>query len=162
MIERKNVALIIDCWNSKIRKSQLLIAGDGDQKISLLAQSNQNPNIIFLGNISTVQEFLQLSDFFISASISEGLPNSVLEAMATGLPCLLSDIDSHREIVGLLPKKEQLIFDLDVGLYKMIRSLKTFDYEELSASTVRIIKQNFSAKTMSEKYQNIYRKINEK
>jgi glycosyltransferase involved in cell wall biosynthesis len=39
------------------------------------------------------------SDVYVSASEQEGLPNAMLEAMATGLPVVASDIPGHRELV---------------------------------------------------------------
>lgn len=39
-----------------------------------------------------------MSDIMISASLAEGLPNSVLEGLACGLPILFSDITPHQEI----------------------------------------------------------------
>lgn len=47
-----------------------------------------------------VQEYLSESDIFISSSIHEGFGISVVEAMATGLPCILSDIDTYKEIAN--------------------------------------------------------------
>jgi glycosyltransferase involved in cell wall biosynthesis len=42
--------------------------------------------------------FLKAGDIFLSASRSEGMPHAVREAMFVGLPCLLSDIESHRNM----------------------------------------------------------------
>ena len=46
-----------------------------------------------------VKDYLQAADIFISTAVSEGLPNTVLEALSSGLPCILSDIGPHREII---------------------------------------------------------------
>jgi glycosyltransferase involved in cell wall biosynthesis len=43
--------------------------------------------------------YLQAANVYISASTAEGMPNSLLEAMACGLPALVSDIPGHLEIV---------------------------------------------------------------
>ncbi|MFP4417069.1 MAG: glycosyltransferase family 4 protein [Chitinivibrionales bacterium] len=48
-------------------------------------------------------------DFLVHPSYSEGMPNVVLEAQAMGLPCVLSDIDVHREIV--IDGKNGYLFD---------------------------------------------------
>ena len=61
--------------------------------------------------IGHVQEYLGASNYFISASLAEGLPNSVLEAMACGLPCILSNIPPHVEIHEM-NKDSSLMFDI--------------------------------------------------
>ena len=40
-----------------------------------------------------------MSDVFVSSSESEGLPNGVLEALASGIPVMLSNIPQHLEIL---------------------------------------------------------------
>lgn len=56
--------------------------------------------VYFHGFVSNVTPWLQISDLFVSASASEGMPLAVLEAISCGLPALLSDIAPHREILG--------------------------------------------------------------
>ena len=55
--------------------------------------------MIFAGRVSNVQEYLQASDFFLFASESEALPLALLEALATGLPTVASDIGGCRAII---------------------------------------------------------------
>lgn len=68
--------------------------------------------MIFVGKVSTPANYLQLSDYFISASLSEGLPMAVMEGMALGLPPVLSRIDSHIEVKKCCEEGIEL-FDLD-------------------------------------------------
>ena len=72
---------------------KLIIAGNGDreEKIKKLALSlGIQKNIIFLGAIpqKELPKFLSISDVFVRPSISEGLGNSFLEAMAAGIPII--------------------------------------------------------------------------
>ena len=47
--------------------------------------------VLFLGNRRDVKELLQMGDVFVFPSLFEGFPGAVLEAQASGLPCLISD-----------------------------------------------------------------------
>lgn len=73
---------------------ELHVFGEGEQ--SSLISSLQN--VIMHGFQSEVWEVARHMDFFISLSLSEGMPNSVLEAIDCVMPMVLSDIPQHRDI----------------------------------------------------------------
>ena len=160
LIPRKDMETVIKGFKlfNKDNNSILLIAGDGFEKEKLKTISDKN--IIFLGNISNVVEYLQLSDCFISASLAEGLPNTVLEAMSCGLPTILSDISSHRELYE--NEKGNFFKTKDVSKLSSLLKLIDDEFYKQHKLSLKIIKEKFSAKVMSEKYQKIYmEKINE-
>jgi glycosyltransferase involved in cell wall biosynthesis len=57
-------------------------------------------NVRFLGNLDPAFAFLQSSDVFCHLSRTDGLSNALLEAMATGLPCVLSRVGGNPEVVS--------------------------------------------------------------
>ncbi|GJM24716.1 MAG: hypothetical protein DHS20C16_11310 [Phycisphaerae bacterium] len=54
--------------------------------------------VTLAGRVGRVEEVLPAFDLFACSSRSEGLSNAVLEAMATGLPCVVTDVSDHREM----------------------------------------------------------------
>nr|WP_281069380.1 glycosyltransferase family 4 protein [Paenibacillus shirakamiensis] len=83
---------------------KLIVIGDGPSMADLYQYAIQegiNENIEWYGAVwkrSIVQSLLRDSDIFVSASNFEGMPISILEGMSYGLPMILSDISSHREL----------------------------------------------------------------
>ncbi|MGO3443882.1 MAG: glycosyltransferase [Pseudoalteromonas distincta] len=154
---RKDPLSIITAFQSaNIENSNLLFLGDGD-----LADDCNNliddDRVILVGKISNVTDYLMASDYFVSASLAEGLPNTVLEAMAAKLPCILSNIPPHLEIAELgvispLIFKTQDIDDLTEKMHAIIEN----NYEAMSVSSRRIIEEYLNAKSMSERYQEKY------
>lgn len=72
-----------------------------DETATLAARSGISDNVIFAGLRPDVPDLLQAFDVFFMPSVFEGLPVSVIEAQAAGLPCLLSDvIDRQTDITG--------------------------------------------------------------
>jgi len=75
---------------------ELLVAGDGPERAALeQAAAEARVRARFLGQRDDVGEVFQAADLFASASRTEGMPNAVLEALATGLACALSDVPGH-------------------------------------------------------------------
>jgi len=154
LIYRKNMSTVIKAFNeyNKSNDSILLILGEGIEKKALQLVSNDN--IYFLGNVSNVIEYLQVSDCFISASLAEGLPNSVLEAMSVGLPTILSNIPSHLEIY----EEENKYFFNPKDYLKLVNLFYNIENNFTTQSSIskQVIKERFDASFMSKKYQDIY------
>lgn len=157
--DRKDPITIIGAFK-KLNNSLLIFLGDGDLKDNCLKKIQNNPNIKLVGSVENVNEYLQASDYLISASKAEGLPNTVMEAMACGLPCILSNIPPHNEILNF-DNKTGKVFEIGNSddLINKINEIENQDYSEMSNSAIRLVKNNLSAKIMSEKYQELYLKM---
>jgi len=157
LIPRKNMSTIIKAFHSIQKEALLLLAGDGNEKEKLHILSSGNESIVFLGNISNVTSYLQASDVFISASLAEGLPNTVLEAMSCGLPVILSNIDPHQEIFGYKEEYPYFFGCQDTGkLAELLDRMLDENMKDLSKGIRNIILRMFSAQIMSKKYQALY------
>ena len=87
----------------KLGNVLLLVVGDGAyrQKLESMAARVKGEGIVFLGekNPDEIIEILSIADIFVNPSYSEGLPTSVMEAAAVGLPIVATDVGGTREIV---------------------------------------------------------------
>ena len=79
-----------------------LWAGHGEDSagLEITAQAEGVNNVRFLGALDDPVGVLAASDIYLSTSRWEGLPLAVLEAMASGLAVVASDVTGHREVVG--------------------------------------------------------------
>lgn len=96
MVPVKNHNFLIDIFSEicKINsESVLLIIGDGELRNNIekkVKRLNLSKNVIFMGNRSDVADLLQIVDVFVFPSLYEGLPVSMIEAQAAGIPCVVS------------------------------------------------------------------------
>ena len=128
LVPVKSIPSLIDLTRALLNKGyeiKTLIVGGGpyEQKYRKMAQGFEN-KIIFTGERKNIADLLAISDIFVCASVSEGLPNALLEASAAGKAIVAVDRGGISEIVedqqsgfvvenqrGLLPKIELLLND---------------------------------------------------
>lgn len=157
VIEGKDPETIIRAIEARGRKDEVLVfLGEGHLRQGLQDRFG-GENILFVGSVKNVDEYLKASDFFISASLAEGLPNSVMEALACGIPCVLSNIPSHREILELGNGAGWLFRTGDASdLECQLNDLEDADYAQASMAASSIIANHLSAEAMSANYQKKY------
>lgn len=97
LVEQKNHAFLIDSF-AKIANAfsdySLVIYGSGELKENLQKQINSyglDKRIILAGEVQDVRKNIEDASLFILPSIYEGMPNSLIEAMALGLPVISTD-----------------------------------------------------------------------
>lgn len=155
LIKRKDPEIIIKAFHLLNRNDiALLFIGSGELEEGLRMQY-ESANILFKGGVKNVYDYLSQSDYFVSASLSEGLPNSVLEAISMELPVLLSDISSHKEIVGDNYPYLFKVTDVDDLKIKMIELIDQKNDSLLELFSIRV-KELFEADKMAVKYESLY------
>lgn len=165
----KGIYELLDVAKEIIDKNnnvKFILAGDGDLDIikKYINKFNISENIILPGWVSKehVKKLLMDSMIFVLPSYNEGLPMSILEAMALGVPIVATNVGSIEEVVKndvngkiINPKsrkelKEALMVLIDDK--KMRRSYSNNNYKEINV--------RFSNKINLSKLDGIYKDIN--
>jgi glycosyltransferase involved in cell wall biosynthesis len=90
-------------WLARLPDCDLLLVGEGPLRASLGAAARAAgiaDRVRFAGWRSDVPEILAASALLVLPSVWEGMPNVVLEAMASRLPVVASDVEGVRELLG--------------------------------------------------------------
>ncbi len=113
---RKNQSFLIRCVKALRDEgipAKLLLVGEGGEYDTLkkeILQYDLVDHVILVGHSDDVPSLLAASDLYVSASISEGLPFNLLEAMAYGLPVVASSV---RGQVDLLQERPESLYPLN-------------------------------------------------
>lgn len=158
LIPRKNMGDLINSFTlvDDDNVGTLLILGDGPELESLRNVANQN--VRFLGAVDNVFPYFYNSDYFVSTSLSEGLPNTVLEALLAGLPVALSAIPPHQEIATHGEGCVHL-FNSQNSLLDFFSEPTSVFGPEAGSLARKVGLEVFTAASMSQKYQDLYHKV---
>ena len=94
---QKNHPFLLDIFTSLLKKEPdavLLLVGGGEGMPKIQAKAQElgiAERVRFLGVRSDVADLMQTMDVFVFPSLYEGLPVTMVEAQASGLPCIISD-----------------------------------------------------------------------
>jgi len=103
--EEKRLDRLINAFHAvagEFPHCQLILIGNGPLEKELIAQAQENSTknrILFLGFKENVADYLKMSDVFVLTSDIEGLSNAMIEAMATGLVCVVTDVPGASEAI---------------------------------------------------------------
>ena len=140
---------------------RLMIVGDGSSRkecLSLVRQANAEDLVWFPGERSDIPELMRMMDLFVLPSLGEGISNTILEAMSSGLPVVATRVGGNIELVeeartGILvsPGKQSELMEAMLSYYTTPRLL---DIHGKSAR--HKIETDFSMTTMISSYLRVY------
>ncbi|MDG3006781.1 glycosyltransferase family 4 protein [Paludisphaera mucosa] len=102
---QKNLPLLLNAWVEVARRSpaNLILVGPGSDRealTALAASLGLADRVQFVGAVPSPAEHLRAADLFVLPSVAEGMSNSLLEAMATALPCVVSGVGGNTDLIA--------------------------------------------------------------
>jgi glycosyltransferase involved in cell wall biosynthesis len=140
-------------------KIQLIMLGTGPLFEDL--NNKENPQVSLEGFKTDILPYLKASDYYVSASQTEGLANTLLESMSVGLPLLLSNIPSHNGVISNSKKEIGVLFDNNDGedFIKKVSLLLSIQRDILSENVQNEYLKKYTAQTMSKNHEMTYKTI---
>ena len=102
---RKNQRFLIEALREikpHIPEAMLCLVGDGDARAELeemISKRGLSGSVLLTGRRSDACDFIRASDLYVSASVIEGMPFNVIEALGAGKTVLVSKIKGHEDLV---------------------------------------------------------------
>lgn len=161
--KEKNQGLLIQVLAELVKEFpqiKLKIVGDGKEREVLQKKAidlDLQSNIEFIGNVPDVENYLCDADIFVLSSLYEGVPLSILEAMAAGLPVVSTDVGGIKDVVtdnGILVRSED-VNAMKEAILKLIRDQTLRKkYRERSLTNVK----KYDIANISKQYTALYQK----
>jgi glycosyltransferase involved in cell wall biosynthesis len=160
----KNLGLLLKAFAALLAERpdlRLLLAGGGPEREALERQSAQlgiADHVLFHPPVPNVASLLRSIDIFVHPSLSEGFPNAVMEAMASGCCVVASDAGGCAELVthertGLLFRNN----DLGALTSQLRRAMGNHGLRRsLGEAAARHIREHFSLERMVRRMEEIY------
>lgn len=164
LVEGKGIGVLLAAWKKVVvdfNNICLFILGQGPfEKPSkkLCQKLGIEENVRFIGLVNDVREYLAISDLFVFPSFHEGFPNSVLEAMACGIPVISTKIGGVVDVIkdeenGLLVEPGN-VDQLADALKKLISD--TEYASTLGKNALKTVRENYDINVIANKYIYLY------
>lgn len=155
---RKRIQFLVDAFR-KVPEANLLLVGYFDNRFDSGSSFDgaDEKNIFVRGPVYDVRPFLKASDGFISASVAEGMPNSLLEAMSCGLPGLVTAIPGHTNVIKSGLNGELYDPDDNQDLVEKLRfwANAPLQWEEMSSAARQTVVDRFNIQDVANTYRRI-------
>ena len=160
--DNKNVETLLSAVSDTPDNFHVIICGIGPNEDKLKGQADSLGilnRVHFLGFRKDMKELLRISDVFLFASKREGLPRSIMEAMACGLPCVVSNIRGNVDLIDdkrggfLVHSKDSKGYGKSInillnnpgmsqsmGKYNLIKA-KKYDLQEVGEIMINLYKE---------------------
>jgi glycosyltransferase involved in cell wall biosynthesis len=156
---KKNYPLLLEAMAQR-PESALFIAGEGPD--GALLRGSAPANVRFLGARADLPGLMNAADGFALSSVIEGLPAVLLEAAASGLPCVATDVGGVAEAVAegctgyLVPSGDA------AALYRAMSRLESLDAQEragMSQAAREWAVARFDLRIVVEQWERLYREL---
>lgn len=162
MVDQKRHDLLVEAWASVRGGATLLLAGDGPKRPEIAAAITRHgldDDVHQLGERSDVPRLIAASDFLVLSTDWEGLPISMLESLAAGLPVVASRVD------GLVEHFDGAVHFVAPGSAAALAAALEQVVDEpslradLAARGRALSAERFSASAMVDQYHDIYARL---
>lgn len=168
LTERKGINYLIDAMEKILKnysKARLVLAGEGDQMENLKTQAKElsiSDQVKFLGRVSheEISKIYQEAHVFVLPSLNEGMSNTMLEALSSGLPIVATDTGGTKELVtegknGSIIKMK----DSDDIARKIQHLIKNPELRNSMGEESRKKAESMSWQKVAQEYIELYKKI---
>ena len=162
LVTQKNFQYLITEFSNTKEVTVIDIVGEGDQKKELQILAEQKRvEVNFLGklNHSELQKLFQNYKYYISTSLFEGNPKTLLEAMASGCVVFASNINNHKELISHL--NTGVLFELKENKLKNIFDEYKDDKEKLSKISKNAVELVKKTNGLSSLVENVFSDLTE-
>ncbi len=175
IIPRKGVDLLLSAWPDILRqrpKAKLVLIGPRQKNMPTFQSFNNkidelilniipSERMMFAGIVKNVEAYMQAADVFVLPSRREGMSNVAAEAMATGLPCILTPHDGLPAEFGK-PGREFLLVPrhTDALAANILEVLEDNDFRRKIGRAARNwVERRLNIENSLDKYSDIYREL---
>jgi glycosyltransferase involved in cell wall biosynthesis len=162
------VSAFLSLWQQQKQlqdKLRLVIIGDGillPQLKRMVTLAGAEQAVWFAGRRDDVAQLMRQLDIFVLPSLAEGISNTLLEAMASGLPYIATNVGGNSDLV--LPQHAHSHIVNVNEEQKLVKAMSQYlnAPEKLSKNSGLVRKycvNNFSLEVMVEKYHQLYQKL---
>lgn len=160
---QKDPDILLEAWTvGRFSQAHLVFLGDGPLRRSLEARVTSGPlaeQVTFAGPTADVAPYLKAADLLVLPSRAEGMSNTLLEAMACGIPVVATDLPANREVVGTDGRAGWLVRPGDAPeLSRAIRTLATTPSlrRDIGAAARARVEERFDLRRVAEQYLALY------
>lgn len=163
--ELVNFLRISDIIRKEIPTIKIGIAGKGPEKEKLkktIQELSLENNVELLGYVDNVTDCYNSAKVFVLTSSTEGLPRTVIEAMACGIPCVVSKVGDIEDTVkdgknGFVVDDYSNIEEFAEKIMLLLRDKKQYDL--FSERAITFVRKNYSQQAATDLWKKIFKQV---